>query len=517
LNFCGKECQVSPFFVFKLCYRVLLKVKRLRQPAFFVAFLRFSKRQVSSMPMLEAFRDHLEQTGLIPPGVRVLVGYSGGADSTCLLHLLHSAGVDVVAGHLHHGQRAEADEEQRKCEEFCDQLGVPFATGRADIPAMSEDLKIGYEEAGRKARYSFFQQAAFRLSCPLIATAHTRTDHIETILLHLTRGSGLAGLAGIPIKRDSIIRPLLAFPREQTRAYCEERDFWFHDDPANEDLSFSRARVRHRIVPELQAINPAAEEAIARLAELADEEDRFLNGMAAAALEQTESGLNGALSFLTQDCEAAFDRGKLGTLPPVLFRRAIRLAVQALGASLERDHLAKIELGVSSLPNGAVTAEGGQVVVEWRDDLIHIRRLRPTEPFRYALTVPGETISDEFGWQFTAFHGEDHAQERASLKAVLPSAAVKGPLYFRTVQPGDQMKPLGFDGSRKLSDLMGEAKLSVAARARLPVVCDLVGPLWAPGVCLDHRVRLADHSGIAIVIEFGPVQEDASHNMETGV
>jgi tRNA(Ile)-lysidine synthase len=270
-------------------------------------------------------------------------------------------------------------------------------------------------------------------------------------------------------------------------------------------------------VPELLSINPAADEAIARLSELADEEDRFLNGMAAAALEQSEAGLNGPLGFLTQDCEAAFDRGRLGTLPPVLFRRAIRLAVQALGASLERDHLAKIEVGVASLPNGAVTAEGGSVVVEWRDDLIHIRQLRPTEPFRYALTVPGETISDEFGWQFTAYHGEGERQERASLRAILPSASLKGPLYFRTAQPGDQMKPLGFDGSRKLSDLMGEAKLSMAARSRLPVVCDLLGPLWAPGVCLDQRANLRDHSGIAIVIEFGPVQGDASHNMETGV
>lgn len=469
--------------------------------------------------MLDAFRDNLERTGLIPPGVRVLVGYSGGADSTCLLHLMHLAGIDVVAGHLHHGQREEADEEQAKCEQFCGELGVPFATGKADIPRLSTDLKIGYEEAGRQARYSFFQQAAFRLECLLIATAHTQTDHIETVLLHLGRGSGLSGLAGIPIKRDNIIRPLLSFSREATREYCKEHNLWFHDDPANEDISFSRARVRHRILPELRAINPSADEAISRLSELVDEEDRFLNGMAAAALEQSESELNGALKFLTLDCEAAFDRHKLGTLPPVLFRRAIRLAVQAMGANLERDHLAKIEVGVATLPNGAVTAEGGTVVVEWRSEVIHVRQIRPTEPFRYALTIPGETASDEFGWQFTAYESSDAKikQERSSLLAVIPVSAIKGPIYFRSLQTGDSMKPLGFDGTRKLSDLLSESKLTAAAKARLPILCDLMGPLWAPGICLDNRMKLVESSGQTIIVDFGPVKLVPSHNMETGV
>ena len=466
--------------------------------------------------MIEAFKKRLEETGLIPPGVRVLLGYSGGADSTCLLHLMHSAGIDVIAAHLHHGQRSEADDELARCQAFCEEMGIPFVSGQANVPQLADDLKIGLEEAGRRARYDFFQQAAYRLECPLIATAHTRTDHVESILLHLTRGTGLAGLSGIPLRRGNIIRPLLWASREDTLRYCEERELWFHEDPANFDLSFSRARIRHRVVPELKSINPSVEESISRLSELADEDDRFLNGMAAAALEQSELKINGPLHFLTVDCEAAFDRSKLGTLPATLFRRAIRLAVQALGANLEREHLAIIEAGAASGENDSITAEGGGVVVEWREHSIHIRHVRPTEPFRYALTVPGETISDEFGWQFTAYKGSGR-QQRTSLRAVLPSSAIKGTLYFRTTLPGDQMKPLGFDGSRKLADLLGEAKLTTAARARLPILCDLVGPIWAPGVCLDNRMKLENSGSDAVIVEFGPVAQDASHNIETGV
>lgn len=462
--------------------------------------------------MLERFRRHLDATGLIPPGARVLVGYSGGGDSTCLLHLLVSAGVDVVAAHLHHGQRQEADREMKLCEAFADSLDIPFASGKADVPRMASDLGIGLEEAGREARYGFFEQAAYRLGCDIIATAHTRGDQIETLLFNLARGTGISGLAGIPERRGNIIRPLLIFSREQTRAYCIQHGFWFHDDPANEDINFSRARIRHRVLPELRSINPQADVALARLATLAQEEDRFLNGMAAAALEQSDIPLNGPLHFLTKDAEVRFDRYRLQHLPPVLFRRAIRLAVEALGAELDFEQtqvlaagIAHPEKGTSS--RGSVTADGGEVAVEWDEDTISVRQVRPDVPFRYALTVPGETFSDEFGWQFTAYDAEypGGSIPRASLETWIDRTKVKGPLYFRTVSPGDTMRPVGFEGHRKLSDLLSEAKLTQAARARLPIVCDLVGPIWAPGVCLDSRV-LPEQPGTYTRVLFGPIE-----------
>jgi tRNA(Ile)-lysidine synthase len=118
---------------------------------------------------------------LLDNSVRILVGYSGGADSTCLVHLLSQSKVDFVAAHLHHGQRPEADKEMSLCEAFCQSLDVPFVSGRADVPRMSQELKIGLEEAGRMARYNFLNQAARRLECDSIATAHTGTDSVETI------------------------------------------------------------------------------------------------------------------------------------------------------------------------------------------------------------------------------------------------------------------------------------------------------------------------------------------------
>ena len=348
--------------------------------------------------MLDRFRRHLLESALVPEGSRVLVGYSGGCDSTALLHLLHESGIEVVAGHLHHGQRDEADEELTQCQSFADSLDIPFASGRADVPRMAREMGIGLEEAGRQARYAFFREAAFRLGCQLIATAHTQTDQIETILLNIVRGTGLHGLGGIPERRENIIRPLLPFSRKETEAYCEQRQFWTHDDPSNSDPSFSRARVRHRIVEEFKLINPGFDQAILRLSDIASEEDRFLNGMAAAALEQCEIPLNGDLQFLTDSLEIRFDRPKLAHLPIALLKRSLRLATEALGATLTFDQTLVTVNGILQSEKGAISSEGGEVVIEWSEkhvDLIKFLLYNCSISSEYTFPETYETIGHD--------------------------------------------------------------------------------------------------------------------------
>ncbi len=449
--------------------------------------------------MLERLRLHLAQTNLIPQGATIIVAYSGGADSTCLLHLLKRLEIDVVGAHLHHGQRAEADEEEARCRSFCDELQVPFVSGRADVPLIAKDHKIGLEEAGRNARYSFLRSVAHRLGASLIATGHTLDDHVETVLLHLIRGSGLAGLAGISASREGLIRPLLPFSRSETRAYCQENGLWIHDDPANFDENFSRVKVRKNILPELRRINPLVDDSITRLAHLADEDNRLLDGMAAAALEQAETPLNGELRFLTMDCEAAFSRPTLQTLPPALYRRALRLAARSLGAELTYEQSLIVGVG----PKGSITAEGEHVVLEWNSETIHIRELLTDEPFRYPLTMPGETESEVFGWALEARlidRAFDLNQNRAALKTQADRAKAKGDLYFRSFEPGDRIMPLGFDHERKVADLLSEAKLSQAARKRLPIICDILGPIWIPGICLSARVKPTAETSLAYAL-----------------
>lgn len=436
-----------------------------------------------------------------------MLGYSGGADSTCLLHLFAECGVDVIAAHLHHGQRPEADGELASCAEVCEGLGVPFVSGRSDVPLLSRDLGIGIEEAGRKARYEFFEQCRTQTGAAVIATAHTLDDHAETVLLNLARGTGLHGLAGIPESRGAIVRPLLPFSRAETRRFCKERGLWFHDDPANEDESYSRVRIRKNVVTQLERIHPAAKDSIARLAKIVADEDRFLDGMAAAALEQCELRPNGKLTFVSDDCEAYFAKGSLLSLPRVLLGRALRLLAGALGTSLDFGQTHAAIEGIAGNEKGSVTATGGNVVIEWDETTVGARSLRVDAPYRFPLTLPGETVSDEFGWCLTAYDAGtgDYRRERGSLDVVLDGEAVKGGLYFRSYESGDTIRPMGLGGTKKVGEVFSEMGLTEAARRRLPVVCDLVGPVWVPGGCLDERVKVTPGTGRRIGLRLDPI------------
>jgi tRNA(Ile)-lysidine synthase len=460
--------------------------------------------------MTEAFRAHLEHSGLISPGARVLVGVSGGADSLCLLHLLHACGVDVVAGYLDHQQRPEAADEADMVREFAALRGIPFVAGRADVPQMTRDLGMSLEEAGRHARYAFFRTASRQAECDLIATAHHLDDHVETVLFNLARGTGLAGLAGIPERRENIVRPLLPFSRAEIAAFVQEQGWTVVHDPSNEDLSFSRARIRHRVMPELEAINGEFREAVARLSQIADSENGFLDGMAAAGLETAEIRLNGELWWLAKDCEVCFDRAALRRLPRVLLVRAIRLVAGILGARLDSLQTETIADGLASEPKGSASSDRGAVHVSWDEGRVYFSQSQPVEPFRFPLTLPGDTDSDEFGWTFAAdyvmgsdWSGTDRFEGR------LDADRAAGGLHLRGSQTGDQIVPVGFAGTKKLADVLRDMGLTKAARSRMPIICDMSGPIWVPGGPVAERVKVTSDTKRQIRIRFGPVNGSA--------
>jgi tRNA(Ile)-lysidine synthase len=260
----------------------------------------------------------------------------------------------------------------------------------------------------------------------------------------------------------------------------------------------------------MRALNQQTDQHLVLLSLMADEEDRFMDGVAAAMLEQAEAPLNGELAFLTKDCELAFDRSFLAHMPFVTLRRALRMGVEALGADMEFFKTQGLAEDIVDGANGSVTCEGGKVEVVYDADSVHFRQVQPIEPYRFPLTVPGETLSDEFGWSFQAFPDSAPSKvDRSGLTTFVDPSKVKGALHFRTFQTGDEIVPLGFDHRRKLSDLLSEAKLSKAARGRLPIVCDMVGPIWIPGVCVSEKVR-PQAGQSALCLRFGPIQSDSA-------
>lgn len=442
--------------------------------------------------MLRRFIDHVRSNKLALPGERVVVAYSGGADSTCLVTLFAESraelGVEVCAAHLHHGQRPEADDEEAHCAEYCDSLGVPFVAGRADVPAMARLLGLTIEEAGRQARYTFLARAARTLMAHKVATGHTEDDHVETVLVNLARGTGLAGLAGIPSRRDEIVRPLLGFTRQATRSFCQERGLWFHDDPANRDPRHLRTRIRTELIPLMQDIDGRFRPGVLRLASVAAEEDAFLDQAAGAHLQACEVPLNGPLRFLTAHLEARFDRGQVTHAPPVLVKRAVRLAAEFVGGKLDHHQTNVVYDGLMARPRGCVTSEGGGALLEWGRESLHVSSTQAEEAFRQPFAVPGDLESEVFGYRLRATSTDGVGDDKTNMCVGLDRSKLKGGLHVRSCAPGDKMVPLGMEGSKKVSDLMQEKRLTSLARRRLPIICDMAGPVWVPGCAVAGRV-----------------------------
>ena len=202
---------------------------------------------------------------MLPAGGHVLCAVSGGADSVCLLHLLkgqaEAADFSLTAAHFDHGLRGEDSRRDAAfVAQLCRDWGVPCVTGSGDVAVEAGRRGAGLEETARDLRYAFLEEAADAVDADVIATAHNAGDNVETLLLHLIRGSGLQGLAGIPPRRGRLVRPLLATSRAEITAYLEAHGLPHVEDASNADPAFARNKLRHQVLPLLRDLNPRLEE-----------------------------------------------------------------------------------------------------------------------------------------------------------------------------------------------------------------------------------------------------------------
>ena len=236
--------------------------------------------------MKQKVLETIKKYNLIQNGDRLVLGVSGGPDSISMLDILNEIRVDktnnldfnIVVAHINHMIREEAVEDQEFVKNFCNKIGVDFYSKSIDIQKIANNNKIGTEEAGRNARYEFFNEILEKTNSNKIAIAHNKNDKTETIIMNILRGSGIAGLKGIePIKNKKIIRPLIECERYEIENYCKEKNIKARIDKTNFENVYTRNKIRNVIIPYIKKeFNPNIVQTIDRLSELVKEEDEYL-------------------------------------------------------------------------------------------------------------------------------------------------------------------------------------------------------------------------------------------------
>ena len=367
---------------------------------------------------------------IFEPGERVVVAVSGGPDSLALLSVLReilpAVPLHLTVAHFDHAWRPDSQDDRDFVASMAAKWGYEFQTARAAGGTPHT------ESAARTARYAFLRRIAGETNSTAIALGHTQDDQVETLLLHLLRGSGSRGLGAMRRRDRDLARPLLDISRHQIETYLARLHLTPRRDPSNEDPRFTRNRLRQQLLPAIDAFDSGARELLARTADILGEEDRYLDD---------------AIAHLSDDLVR--DRVAFAKLPPALQRRLVRRLVPAAGF-----------LEVEALRRGEPPAN--------------------TAPEREA---PAHLAVTTCACDPATFKARDQVGH-------LDGDLVQLPLLVATRHPGDRMRPLGQKSAKRLQDILVDAHVPRHLRDSLPVVWDRGEIVWIPGVTVAESKRV---------------------------
>jgi len=460
------------------------------------------------------FRKLIQRSGLFRAGQRVGVAVSGGADSVALLRLLlelrEELGVVLSVVHFNHKLRGkDSQKDEAFVAALAEKHGLTLHLGRGNVQKKAKLEKANLEDAARRARYAFFRRLTEGGLVDVVATAHTADDQAETVLAHILRGTGLAGLAGIhPVTREGIIRPLLEVRRGELRKYLRVKKQNWREDKTNRDTSQQRARMRKRLLPLLEKeFNPKAIEHLCALAHLARQDEAFLTALAQAkcdALGKKDAGARriAAEKLLrpvsnTESAENTEDTEKTEETCKAISTRMVRMLgeeYKQTGSELAASHVEAVLQLAKGGENGKVLQLPGGVDVRRDDDaLVFLPRAagekKGKAQLEYAYAVElgsAETqiAVKEIGCVMRLRSIDWPSSQRETIKkgtAALDREKLQGALVLRSLRPGDRMRPEGHRGTHKLKRLLNEKRVSRWDREGWPVLESDKNIVWARG------------------------------------
>ncbi len=455
---------------------------------------------MTNIEFLPPIRALCLEYGMLPRGGRVLLALSGGRDSMALLHALLALqepfGFTLCAAHYNHRLRGEeAARDAAFAEKVCRDLGIPFLAGQGDVKQAAAQTGRGIEETARDMRYAFLEEAAAQLGAERIATAHHADDNVETMLLHLTRGTGLRGLGGIAPVRGKLIRPLLTTARAAVEAYVAKGQIPFVEDGTNQDTNLTRNRLRHEILPLLREINPQLTTAVTATIRGLREDEAFLEAQAMTAFRAAKRAEDGLV----------IEVKTLAGLPRAVALRVLRRMLAEIEAPpVGAVHLATVLVIANGQdPAAAVHLPGGVLVQRVYGDLLiawdHLNEpLPPLEPLEITQMEGSFSCGDWTLRLRPCLCPSDAAAQKTM--CYLSQAAIKLPMQLRARQTGDYLSLPGRCG-KTLKKLMIEEKIPRRDRECVPVLADEAGLIAVAGLG-PERTRLAKPGEQALALCF---------------
>jgi tRNA(Ile)-lysidine synthase len=467
--------------------------------------------------MLGTIITYIEQHHLLPTSGEIIVAVSGGADSLCLLHLLHQLcgpakrypHIRLHVAHLNHQLRGAASEQDAiEVARLAEQWHLPATIGSTDVQALARQEQRSLEDAARTARYRFLREVA---RGQLIAVAHHQDDQVETLLLHWLRGGGISSMIGLQPRQQDIIRPLLAVTHADTIAYCQQHHLVPQEDASNTDTRFLRNRIRHELLPLLEAMNPGIRETVLRNAEVMQTDAEWIEKQVdthwpSVVISEQEQFIRLSVSHLL-------------TLPLSIQRHLLRRVTARLSdgqSPLELRHFKIIEQLTQREPSNAelmlhlphqlrATRQGNHLIFAHSQQYEHqttstISNKETMLPIPGRVSIPGtdwtataEVVNDEE--VYTALRSENWQAVWRLLTAQQYSVYADGNLigdrlFIRTRRAGDRMRPLGMAYEKKVQDVLVDRHIPRSERDHIPLFFSTEHCVWLAGVQLDDRVRL---------------------------
>jgi len=441
----------------------------------------------------------------------LVVAVSGGADSVCLLHILvqlqKELKIKLHIAHLNHQLRgADSDADAEYVADLAHKLKIPSTIEKRDVKGYQKEQRLSLEEAAREVRYRFLAEVAETIGAGRVAVGHTKDDHIETILMHLVRGSGTRGMRGLQSATLwqsgslTIIRPLLEISHEETEDYCRQHNLTPRLDASNLSLSPLRNRVRQQLMPLLESYNPAVTEALLRTGRIADDDITFLDEQVARLWDEV---------IRQEGKSLILDKAAFAPLAPALKRYLLRAAVEKLLGSakdVEMRHIEEMMSLANKTAGKRLNLPGGLTfAIEYERYLLtpDLSALSPLPKLEgeFPLNIPGETRLP--GWRVEAAIVErEEMSETDDFTAYFDPAKIGEKLTVRARKRGDRFQPLGLAQPKKLGEFMIDAKIPQAWRGRVPLVCSKEQILWVVGWRLDERAKVGAETKRVLRLEF---------------